>query len=87
MKRAWMCLAGLCLSIWMGDMPAPLALRMTFKGVPIISAIPMIGGLFGKTETITEKRELLVLITPHVVTPKLLGKLEEKAVQLEKQIQ
>jgi type IV pilus assembly protein PilQ len=41
-------------------------------GVPFIMDIPIIGGLFRKTVTTKEKNELLVFVTPHIVTPEYL---------------
>jgi general secretion pathway protein D len=37
------------------------------RGVPVLSRIPFIGYLFGFKERTTEKRELILLITPRVV--------------------
>jgi type IV pilus assembly protein PilQ len=36
-------------------------------GIPILVDLPFIGKLFGQTTTRTEKRELLILVTPHIV--------------------
>jgi general secretion pathway protein D len=36
-------------------------------GIPFLSTIPVIGWLFGVTDTISERTELLVLITPTVI--------------------
>ena len=38
------------------------------QGVPILKDIPLIGGLFRSTNTTKQKRELMILITPHLVT-------------------
>ena len=38
------------------------------SGVPYLSRIPLIGFLFGKDSADTEKSELILLITPHVIT-------------------
>lgn len=38
----------------------------TSSGLPFLSAIPVVGGLFGTTDRLTKKTELIVLITPHV---------------------
>lgn len=35
-------------------------------GLPLLSSIPVLGGLFGKTDRKTSKTELIVLITPRV---------------------
>jgi type IV pilus assembly protein PilQ len=37
------------------------------SGIPFLSELPLIGRLFSQTETREEKRDLLVLITPHVL--------------------
>jgi general secretion pathway protein D len=39
----------------------------TRAGVPFLSSIPLIGYLFSSTKGKTEKTELIILITPHVV--------------------
>jgi len=38
------------------------------SGVPFLSTIPLIGRLFGTTGTSNEKIELILLLTPHVIT-------------------
>jgi general secretion pathway protein D len=37
------------------------------NGIPLLSDIPVVGGLFGTTSTRGTRTELMVLITPHVV--------------------
>ncbi len=37
------------------------------SGIPLLSRIPVLGALFGKTSLVAERTELLVLITPRVV--------------------
>jgi len=37
------------------------------SGIPLLVNLPMIGRLFGQTRTAEEKRDLLILITPHIV--------------------
>ncbi len=44
----------------------------TDYGVPFLMDIPIIGGFFRKTVTSKEKSELLVFVTPHIVTPEYL---------------
>ncbi len=39
----------------------------TRTGIPILSKIPVLGYLFGTTANTVKKRELLVMVTPHVV--------------------
>jgi len=36
-------------------------------GIPVLKDIPIFGSLFKTTSLVTERTELLVLITPHVV--------------------
>jgi general secretion pathway protein D len=38
------------------------------NGVPLLSSIPLVGGLFGSTTKNHDRTELIILITPHVVT-------------------
>jgi type IV pilus assembly protein PilQ len=38
------------------------------SGVPILSDIPILGNLFKSTSKVKQKRELLILVTPHLVT-------------------
>ncbi|MEI9997332.1 MAG: type II secretion system secretin GspD [Rhizomicrobium sp.] len=37
------------------------------SGIPFLSAIPVLGGLFGTKQDNTDRTELMILITPHVV--------------------
>ena len=48
-------------------------------GVPVLSSIPIVGALFRRKELHTEKRDLMVLITPHIVTPEFLKQMKDKA--------
>ena len=41
---------------------------ITNAGIPILVDLPFVGFLFGKQTTTTQKRELIVLITPHILT-------------------
>ncbi len=52
-------------------------------GVPILSQLPLIGGFFGKTETKTEKRDVMILITPHIITPEYMETMRAKAAVLQ----
>ena len=40
----------------------------TKNGIPILSRIPVIGGLFGTHENVERRTELIVLLKPHVIT-------------------
>jgi type II secretory pathway component GspD/PulD (secretin) len=37
------------------------------SGIPFLSDLPLIGRLFSQSDTTEEKRDLLVLITPHII--------------------
>jgi hypothetical protein len=36
-------------------------------GIPLLSDLPLIGRLFSQIDTREEKRDLLILITPHII--------------------
>ena len=36
-------------------------------GIPLLVDLPLIGKLFGQTRTQDEKRDLLILVTPHII--------------------
>lgn len=40
----------------------------TREGIPLLSSIPLLGYFFGATKDVSRKTELLVLVTPHVIT-------------------
>ncbi len=42
-------------------------LRLTKTGIPILVDLPLIGRLFGVTNRQETKRDLLILITPHII--------------------
>jgi type IV pilus assembly protein PilQ len=37
------------------------------SGIPLLVDLPIIGRLFGETRTSDEKRDLLILVTPHII--------------------
>ncbi len=37
------------------------------SGIPLLVDLPLIGKLFGQTRTAEEKRDLLILVTPHII--------------------
>jgi type II secretory pathway component GspD/PulD (secretin) len=37
-------------------------------GVPILKDIPLLGSFFKNTSTVKEKRELLIFVTPRIIT-------------------
>ncbi|MFH1339063.1 MAG: secretin N-terminal domain-containing protein [Candidatus Omnitrophota bacterium] len=41
---------------------------LSSKGTPILSKLPLVGGVFKSRTTKTTRSELLVLITPHIIT-------------------
>ena len=57
------------------------------KGVPVLMDIPFLGSLFKRTDITSEKKEVIVLITPHIVNSKYLTEMESKAANIEKQRQ
>jgi general secretion pathway protein D len=42
--------------------------NVTKSGIPFLSKIPILGALFGRQEYTTTKKELILLLTPHIVT-------------------
>jgi type II secretory pathway component GspD/PulD (secretin) len=54
------------------------------KGVPFLMDIPFLGLVFKRTDITSEKREIIVLITPHIVNAKYLDEMENKASEMEK---
>jgi type IV pilus assembly protein PilQ len=43
------------------------SVTLSRSGIPILMDLPFIGGLFGVTSRTETKRDLLILITPHIV--------------------
>ncbi|HKO14656.1 MAG TPA: AMIN domain-containing protein [Gemmatimonadaceae bacterium] len=41
--------------------------RLTKSGIPLLVDLPLIGRLFGVTQRQEQKRDLLILITPHII--------------------
>jgi type IV pilus assembly protein PilQ len=39
----------------------------TRSGIPLLSALPVVGSLFSTTETSERRRDLMILVTPRVV--------------------
>jgi len=52
-------------------------------GIPILSAIPYLGSIFRRTQLVSEKRDIMVIITPHIVTPEFLADMAEKTQALD----
>ncbi len=61
--------------------------QQVFVGLPFISSLPLIGGWFGRTEIRHESRDIMIIITPHIVTPELLDRMQERSGKLESKIQ
>jgi len=49
----------------------------TVKGVPFLMDIPLLGSLFKRTDITTEKKEIIVLISPRIVNAQYLSEMEE----------
>jgi general secretion pathway protein D len=45
--------------------------NVTKSGIPLLSRIPLLGALFGSQEYVTGKTELILLMTPHIITDQL----------------
>jgi len=45
--------------------------NVTRSGIPLLSRIPLLGALFGSQEYVTGKTELILLMTPHIITDQL----------------
>ena len=52
--------------------------RSVNEGVPILGNIPIIGRLFRKDQDATEKRELLIFVTPRILDPLQAAKLAKR---------
>jgi len=48
------------------------------KGVPILMDIPMIGAMFKQTELTSEKKEVIVLITPYIINSEMIEAMGDK---------
>ncbi|MEK7376476.1 MAG: hypothetical protein AABZ57_04865, partial [Candidatus Margulisiibacteriota bacterium] len=44
----------------------------TLNGIPIVMDLPFIGNFFKKKELLWEKKEIIAMLTPHLITPKIL---------------
>jgi general secretion pathway protein D len=44
------------------------------QGIPFFSKIPVIGFFFGKNKRVYERRELILLLTPHIITDEIQSK-------------
>ncbi len=53
-------------------------------GVPLIMNIPFLGAFFRKTQVSLEKTELLIFITPHILTPETLTEMKREVEAHEK---
>jgi len=59
--------------------------KKEIRGIPFLMDIPIIGSLFKRTDITSEKKEVIVLITPRIVTPGLISEMENKITNMEKQ--
>jgi type II secretory pathway component GspD/PulD (secretin) len=57
------------------------------KGIPFLSEIPFIGVPFRRVEITTEKREIIVLISPRIITAGVIENMKPEADKLEKKRQ
>lgn len=57
--------------------------REVVIGLPILSSIPFLGNLFRRTEIQSEKREVMVIVTPRIVTPAFLQEASDQAADLD----
>jgi len=55
------------------------------KGVPVLMDIPFLGSLFKRTDITSEKKEVIVLMTPRIVNSKMISEMEDKIMDMEKQ--
>jgi type II secretory pathway component GspD/PulD (secretin) len=40
---------------------------VTKSGIPLLVDLPIIGGLFGFSQTREQRRDLLIMVTPHIL--------------------
>jgi type II secretory pathway component GspD/PulD (secretin) len=50
-------------------------------GIPILMHIPLLGTFFRKTVITKEKQELLVFVTPHILTSEYLESMTQPAIK------
>ena len=43
--------------------------RETQEGIPVLSRIPILGRLFGRTRTNTQETDIVMTLTPHIIRP------------------
>ena len=55
----------------------------TDTGIPFLMDLPLLGALFRKTLTNIEKSELLVFVTPHILTPETLTRMAKEVSEME----
>ena len=56
------------------------------KGIPILSQLPMIGFFFSRVESVSEKRDIIIVITPTIITPQFLESIKKNATSLEEKV-
>jgi general secretion pathway protein D len=62
------------------------------SGIPFLSKIPILGGLFGRQEYVNSKTETILLMTPHIITDQtrsraVTDEFQQKLKQLRKDIE
>lgn len=72
-------------AIVIGGLTKTNAIETEF-GVPLLMNIPFLGTLFKRTDIQKEKRDIMVIITPHIVTPEFLEKMSEKSLDFENKV-
>lgn len=55
-------------------------------GVPILMHLPIIGMLFSRTEAISEKREILIFLTPRIIDVEKIPNVPEELIRAEKKL-
>ena len=45
------------------------SMTVSKSGIPLLVDLPVLGGLFGFTERRERRRDLLVMVTPHILDP------------------
>ncbi len=54
-------------------------------GFPVLMDLPVIGSFFKQTTLSSDKKEVIVLITPHIVNERYLSEMKDKVGDMEKQ--
>ena len=57
------------------------------KGVPFLMDIPFLGTLFRRTDIENEKREIIILMSPHIITPAFIEGMGKPIKEMEKKFE